>query len=127
MCGSVDKLTVHAHMRSQRARQCQKNPVNNIQSTLTRTRARQVEMNESEQEQLLATARKKDPPARVKALTEQNSRHKKHVERLEQILRALNNETLQFEQVDAIKDDFQDYLVCRLPNNSDINLNPIPV
>lgn len=78
-------------------------------------------MNESEQEQLLAIARKKDPPARVKVLTEQNARHKKHIERLEQILRALNNETLQFEQVDAIKDDFQDYLVRRCPDEYDIN------
>lgn len=55
--------------------------------------------------------RKREPPAKVKALTETNGRHKKHLERLEQVLRALNNETIQFEQVDAIKDDFIDYLV----------------
>lgn len=72
----------------------------------------QVEMNEAEMENIRGAQRRaKEPPARVARIQDRNSAHKKHQERLEQVLRALDNEALSVEQVDQLKETIEDYLV----------------
>ena len=44
-------------------------------------------------------------------LQDLNTRHKMHTERLEQVQRALDNEAVTIEQVDAVKESLEDYIV----------------
>ena len=73
----------------------------------------QVELNEAEVDGILANVKRgKDPPARVGFIQARNARHKKHTERLEQVLRALDNEAISVDQVDGLKETIEDYVVC---------------
>eukprot|EP00892_Ulva_mutabilis_P000547 jgi/Ulvmu1/10493/UM064_0030.1 len=69
-----------------------------------------VEMNEAEMENIRVQRRAKEPPARVARIQDRNAAHKKHQERLEQVLRALDNEALSVDQVDQLKETIEDYL-----------------
>jgi chromosome condensin MukBEF complex kleisin-like MukF subunit len=72
----------------------------------------QVEINEGEMDSILASVKRgKEPPARVAKIQARNAVHKKHTERLEQVLRALDNEAISLEQVDNLKEGIEDYLV----------------
>ena len=73
----------------------------------------QVEINEAELDGILANVKRgKEPPARVGRIQARNALHKKHTERLEQVLRALDNEAISVQQVDGLKEAIEDYLVC---------------
>jgi CCR4-NOT transcriptional regulation complex NOT5 subunit len=85
----------------------QKFPILSIMSML------QVEINEAELDGILANVKRgKDPPPRVARIQARNALHKKHTERLEQVLRALDNEAITVDQVDGLKEAIEDYLVC---------------
>ena len=73
-------------------------------------------MNEAEMENIRgAQKRAKEPPARVARIQDRNAAHKKHQERLEQVLRALDNEALSVDQVDQLKETIEDYLARSQP------------
>eukprot|EP00240_Pyramimonas_obovata_P016158 CAMPEP_0118922900 /NCGR_PEP_ID=MMETSP1169-20130426/1649_1 /TAXON_ID=36882 /ORGANISM="Pyramimonas obovata, Strain CCMP722" /LENGTH=288 /DNA_ID=CAMNT_0006863829 /DNA_START=83 /DNA_END=946 /DNA_ORIENTATION=+ len=69
----------------------------------------QVDMFEAEMEGLVVKKGKARPP-RLTHLEESVSRHKEHVLRLEQILRLVDNDVIQPEEVADIKDFVDDYL-----------------
>lgn len=72
----------------------------------------QVELNEAELDSILSNVKRgKDPPARAGRIQTRNALHKKHTERLEQVLRALDNEAISVDQVDGLKEAIEDYLV----------------
>jgi CCR4-NOT transcriptional regulation complex NOT5 subunit len=73
----------------------------------------QVEVNEAEIEVKLSTVkRNREPPQEARQLQQINVRHKRHIERLEQVQRALANEGIDVQHVDDIKDSLECYLVC---------------
>lgn len=64
---------------------------------------RQVEAFDSEIESLQSTVkRKQKPPARLAHLEESVTRHKTHIGRLEQIIRLLDNDAIQPEEVSRV-------------------------
>jgi Not1 N-terminal domain, CCR4-Not complex component len=72
-------------------------------------------MYEADIEQTLANLkRKQDPPARTAAQQEKVHLLKGHIERLEQVQRALDNEAIEPEQVVDLKEAIEDFCV-RLP------------
>lgn len=82
-------------------------------SSINATSWSQVEINEAEVDGILANVKRgKEPPSRVGSIQARNALHKKHTERLEQVLRALDNEAITVEQVDGLKEAIEDYCVC---------------
>ena len=63
-------------------------------------------------EELQANVKKKQkPPARLTELEETVGRFKDHVDRLEKLLRCIDNETIQPEELDDLKAEVDTYLV----------------
>lgn len=67
-------------------------------------------------EELQANVKKKQkPPPRLTELEELVNRHKDHIEKLEKLLRCIDNETITPDEMDDLKSDLDMYLVgCRL-------------
>jgi CCR4-NOT transcription complex subunit 3 len=55
--------------------------------------------------------KKAKPPPRLTELEELVARHKEHVVRLEKVLRCIDNETIQPEELENLKGDMEMYLV----------------
>ncbi len=63
-------------------------------------------------EELAVTVKKRQkPPARLTALEETVGRHKDHIDRLEKVLRCIDNETIQPDELSDLKADMEMYLV----------------
>lgn len=78
--------------------------------------ALQVESMEAEMEELQANVKKKQkPPPRLTELEELVNRHKDHIEKLEKLLRCIDNETITPDEMEDLKTDLDMYLVgtCR--------------
>jgi len=73
----------------------------------------QIESYEYEVEELQSGMKKKGkPPPRLATLEAIVATHKKHALKLELALRCLENEAISAEEVEALKDDMEYYLVC---------------
>ena len=79
-------------------------------STAMSTPDAQVENFDAEIEQLGTMKKKAKPPPRAGHLEESVTRHKAHITRLEQMLRLLDNEQLNPEDIEEVKDMVDDYL-----------------
>jgi hypothetical protein len=79
------------------------------------TRPPQIEKYEYEIEELAATGGKKKskPPPRIEFLQSVIAVHKKHIIKLEAALRCLDNDALEAEDLDPIRDSLEYYLVRR--------------
>lgn len=77
--------------------------------------AHQIEKYEYEIEELGATTGKKKskPPPRIEFLQNVIGVHKKHITKLEAALRCLDNDALEAEDLDPIRDSLEYYLVRR--------------
>lgn len=75
---------------------------------------RQMEAMEAELDQILSTMKKKKPDlskqAQIEALQESLGRHKWHISKLESILRHLENDNLDVEQINDIREDIEYYV-----------------
>lgn len=72
----------------------------------------QIEAYEYEVEELQGNLKKKaKPPARLVQLEDILSVHKKHTIQLEKALRCLDNDAITPDEVDALRDDMEYYLV----------------
>lgn len=66
-------------------------------------------------EELQGSVKKKQkPPPRLTELEELVARHKEHIARLEKVLRCIDNETIQPDELENLKADMESYLVCVL-------------
>lgn len=80
--------------------------------------SRQVEALEAEIDHLQAHTKKKSSKAeRVSALEETNERHKYHMNKLETLMRALDNDGVDVDQVRDIQDSIRDYV----ENNQEVD------
>lgn len=72
----------------------------------------QVEEIEYEIEELQGNVKKKQkPPPRLTELEELATRHKEHISRLEKVLRCIDNEAIQPDELEQLKGDMDLYLV----------------
>ncbi|KAI3433476.1 hypothetical protein D9Q98_003288 [Chlorella vulgaris] len=69
-----------------------------------------IEEFEAEAEAAGTAKKGKKPPARVTLMEESIGRHRQHIMRLEQLLRLLDNDAVQAEDVEGVKDLVDDYL-----------------
>ncbi|PNW84264.1 hypothetical protein CHLRE_04g227350v5 [Chlamydomonas reinhardtii] len=91
----------------QRAKDEARDWINTVVDQLTE----KVETMEAEMEELQANVKKRQkPPARLTALEETVGRHKEHVDRLEKVLRCIDNETIQPDELSDLKEDMDMYL-----------------
>ncbi|GFR41831.1 hypothetical protein Agub_g2606 [Astrephomene gubernaculifera] len=91
----------------QRAKDEARDWINTVVDQLTE----KVETMEAEMEELQVTVKKRQkPPARLTALEETVGRHKDHIERLEKVLRCIDNETIQPDELGDLKEDMDCYL-----------------
>ncbi|KAG2452201.1 hypothetical protein HYH02_003232 [Chlamydomonas schloesseri] len=91
----------------QRAKDEARDWINTVVDQLTE----KVETMEAEMEELQASVKKRQkPPARLTALEETVGRHKEHVDRLEKVLRCIDNETIQPDELSDLKEDMDMYL-----------------
>ncbi|KAG2485337.1 hypothetical protein HYH03_015919 [Edaphochlamys debaryana] len=91
----------------QRAKDEARDWINTVVDQLTE----KVETMEAEMEELQVTVKKRQkPPARLTALEETVTRHKDHIERLEKVLRCIDNETIGPEELSDLKEDMDCYL-----------------
>ena len=71
-------------------------------------------------EELQGTMKKKQkPPPRLAELEEAIGKHKEHVDNLEKVLRCIDNETIQPDELDDLKADLESYLVS-LDGNANV-------
>ncbi|EFJ47006.1 hypothetical protein VOLCADRAFT_92540 [Volvox carteri f. nagariensis] len=71
-----------------------------------------VESMEAEMEELQVTVKKRQkPPVRLTSLEETVGRHKDHIDRLEKVLRCIDNETIQPDELSDLKEEMDLYLL----------------
>ncbi|GLI70979.1 hypothetical protein VaNZ11_016083 [Volvox africanus] len=91
----------------QRAKDEARDWINTVVDQLTE----KVETMEAEMEELQVTVKKRQkPPARLTSLEETVGRHKDHIDRLEKVLRCIDNETIQPDELSDLKEDVDLYL-----------------
>ncbi|GLC40209.1 hypothetical protein PLESTB_000675400 [Pleodorina starrii] len=91
----------------QRAKDEARDWINTVVDQLTE----KVETMEAEMEELQVTVKKRQkPPARLTSLEETVGRHKDHIDRLEKVLRCIDNETIQPDELSDLKEDMDMYL-----------------
>lgn len=74
----------------------------------------QVEMMEAELEDLQGNTKKnKKPPPRMQELEDSVKCLKNHIGKLEKLLRCIDNETINSDELEQLKSDFEYYLVSQ--------------
>lgn len=79
----------------------------------------QIEEHEYEIEELQGALKKKQkPPPRMAELEETVTQYKLHVDHLEKVLRCIDNEAIQPDELEDLKNDFESYLVCAVQHGA---------